>query len=180
MTSNSRADTPYRWTGMAAVLLGSVLLASPGFAQSVASDAPAATASAAKEQRAAAADKAQPTAAGKLQIRDAEARRVAPSFVAESKLMSTEKLGRIKEPLIISIEMATPLSVKDLAGSRVPAIVVDGETVAEAHVAGTDLNRLEAVVDGAGDKASLQLQVGFMGALTETVSEPIVVPVAPR
>lgn len=178
MMSNFRGKARSRECGVAAAFACTALFISACVAQPPVSDAPAAALPGIEISQAPLAEP--PRADGRVQIRRAEARLVSQDDATVVRFVQPERLDRLEAPLLISVETTKPFTVQDLAKTRSPIIVLNGEPLTDSFVAGTDLSTVHAVVDGSRAPQTLRLQVGWLGALSETISESIEIGVTPR
>ncbi len=178
MMSNFRGKARSRDCAIAVACACTVLFFPACVAQPTVSDAPAAALPGTETLRVSVDEL--PRADDRLQIRHATARLVSSDDATFARFVHPEGFDRLEEPLLISVETTTPFTVQDLAKTRSPIIVLNGEPLTDSVVAGTDLTTVHAVVDASRARRPLRLQVGWLGALSETISDSIEIGIGPK
>ena len=184
MTSNSRANFPLRTVSQASALATALVTASGAWG----SDAPAPGAPAPRQSPAARAAPASPlqrnaadtvsaqAAPRRLKIASVSIQGVAPAeAAARATLNAADK--PVSSPVVISVQVAEPFA--NLERSASPVIVVNGQTITDSFVPHQERNRVVAFVpDGTLLDQSVSVQVGWLGDMERTLSEPVQAQVA--
>lgn len=113
----------------------------------------------------------------RVQIREARATVVANDDPMVVRIVHPDDYGRLSAPVLVTADMARPFG--DLSRTTSPVLVVGGTPITNTIVPGDSISRVHAVVlNGAELPAVLSVQVGWLGALEETISPPVQVQLA--
>lgn len=89
--------------------------------------------------------------------------------------MHPDDVGKLRAPALISAEVGSLFL--DRAKTASPVIVLDGTPLSNSIVVRDKTDRVYAVADGAQPGAAMNVQVGWLGALPETLSPAVEVKV---
>ena len=104
-------------------------------------------------------------------IREVQARNVSKDDPWVKRIVHPDDIGKLRAPVLISVKVDRPFS--DLARTASPVIVLDGTPLSNSIVVREETDRVHAVADGAQLGAALNVQVGWLGALPETLSSAV-------
>jgi hypothetical protein len=114
----------------------------------------------------------------RVQIRKAQAQTVSRDNPWVKRIVHSDDLVKLRDPVLIYAEVAGRFSDRPRTAS--PVIVLNGEPLANSIVVRQETDRVYAVVpNGTRLGQVVTIQVGWLGALHETVSVPVKAKVAP-
>jgi len=118
---------------------------------------------------------ARPAAVGRVKIAAVVVRQVAASDPVLSGLVATPDRPRLRQPVLISVEVADPFGSLERDAS--PVIVINGRVLGDSVVPFKERKRIVAVVrDGSRLPRNVSIQVGWLGDFERTLSEPVQAP----
>jgi hypothetical protein len=117
------------------------------------------------------ATKAMP-AVQRVKIENVSARAIASSDAMISTLLTESDKSALREPILISVQVAEPFT--NLERNASPVIVINGQTLGDSVVPFQERNRIVAIMrDGTRLDQTIRVQVGWLGDFDRTLSEPV-------
>ena len=172
MTSNFH-DSALRLTSVALLLCPFMLAAC---AAAPATDAPAPMLAKALPSVSPPAER--PYHGERVQIRKAQAQIVSMGNPWIKRIVHTDDLEKLGSPVLIYAEVVDRFS--ELPRTAFPVIVLNGQPLANSIVVRDRLDRVYAVAGNSAQSGSvMEVQVGWFGALSETLSPPVEVQLSP-
>ncbi len=108
----------------------------------------------------------------RVQIRNAEAHVVSKEDPWIKRIVHPDDYRELRNPLLISAEVVSPFG--DLLRTASPVIVLNGWPLSNSIVVSGKVDRVYAVSTTSERLGhTIRVQVGWLGALSETISEPI-------
>lgn len=113
----------------------------------------------------------------RVTIRKAQARTVSKEDPWIKRIVHPDDYAKLRTPVLISAEVTRPF--RDLTKTASPVIVLNGQPFSNSIVVRDETDRVYAVVlDSTKLGPVLDIQVGWIGALQETLSPPVKVKLA--
>ena len=115
----------------------------------------------------------------RVTIRTAQAKIVSKEDPWIMRIVNPDDFARLRAPVLISAEVTQPFRVRYLARTASPIIVLNGTPLTNSIVVGDKIDRVYAVVpDSTQLRPMMNIQVGWFGALPETISPAVEVRLA--
>lgn len=113
----------------------------------------------------------------RVTIRKAQARTVSTEDPWIKRIVHPDDYAKLRAPVLISAEVTRPF--RDLTKTASPIIVLNGQPLTNSTVMRDQTDRVYAVaLNSTQLKPVINIQVGWLGALPETLSPPVKVKLA--